>query len=235
MMSITLNFHSSLGSGPVTILVGTGREQKEFYIHESLLRTDSDFFARALREEEHRGVVNLPNVTAETFSIYAKWLYTGRAFLLNSTDDEDEGDDIEKRRLQNCYVLANFLQDLDFKDATIDVVIENIVDTKVSQQDLAQWIYPNSSEGSPHRTLAVDTFVNVWPRDTWPECKYSLGENVPPQFLFDVLANIGPNLENGIANVASPAEFFKNLDTCKYHEHTRVNQPCYKIKPTFRF
>jgi hypothetical protein len=63
-----------------------------------------------------------------------------------------------------AYDMGDFLQDSDFKDAVIDGSIEKMVLYNECPFLLAQWIYDKSPIISAHRKLAVDTFVNCWPR-----------------------------------------------------------------------
>ncbi|KAJ4373347.1 hypothetical protein N0V83_003642 [Neocucurbitaria cava] len=221
---------------PITILVGD--KDQEFYIHEKLLSSTSAFFAKVLKDdwkEGHDRIVKLPDVEPSVFRIWMKWLYTGRLFVKNEQDDDEDKTDEEHTHLYACYALGDFLQDLDFKDATIDAFIENMVECNEYFMALADHIYGHSKKGSRHRELAVDCFVRLWDREDWTELVIEDQDDAfqPPQFLCDVLIQIGPALDKGVEEKSIP-ELFDLKDTCKYHDHGS-DKPCYKTKPAFLF
>ncbi|CAO2652617.1 Nn.00g009000.m01.CDS01 [Neocucurbitaria sp. VM-36] len=240
-----LRFSTHMGpqveSRPIAIRIGG--EDNEFYIHEKLLSSASTFFDNVLKEgwkEGHDRIVRLPDVAPSIFKVWMKWLYTGRLFV------KEPGDDVtvcssytcthESSRLYNCYALGEFLQDLDFKDATVDAMIDKMVERKGVPITLADHIYSHSNKDSKHRKLAIDCFIRLWPRGGWTsltEEDEDRGTFQPRQFLCDVLIEIGPDLEKGVKRV-NVEEFFDSSNTCKYHEHGS-EKPCYKSKPAFRF
>jgi hypothetical protein len=74
----------------VTVVVGL--EEERFYIHANLLEALSEYFLKALnivKEKDQLQIVKLPDADADAFSIYAKWLYTGRFHA------EDDGSGLE--------------------------------------------------------------------------------------------------------------------------------------------
>ncbi|KAF1844384.1 uncharacterized protein K460DRAFT_357990 [Cucurbitaria berberidis CBS 394.84] len=226
---------------PITIRVGSTDD--EFYIHEKLLRSTSSFFDNALKEgwkEGQGGIIRLSEVEPAIFTIWTKWLYTGRMFVMKDGDDRigPDGDSYsgEWDRLRDCYASGDFLQDSDFKDATIDALVTRMVETDCYPLGLARYIYDYSNKGSAHRQLAIDTCVRVWDRDDYADLLTEDEFNnafQPRQFLCDVLAKIGPNLETGIKE-KDAGKFFDLNDTCKYHDHGS-DKPCYKMKPAFNF
>lgn len=61
-----------------------------FYVHEDVLCSSSDFFNAALSKgwkERRSGRIDLPDNDPEAFTIYARWLYTGRIFLAKAGDN----------------------------------------------------------------------------------------------------------------------------------------------------
>ena len=115
-----------LSSKPILIQVGASKQ--EHYVHEKLLRTNSDFFDNALKKEWKERldrVIDLVETHELPFSIWVKWLYTGRVFLTNYGGKISH----ELPRWASCYALGDFLQDHDFKDAIIDCTIEAMLHT----------------------------------------------------------------------------------------------------------
>ncbi|KAH4000213.1 hypothetical protein HBI26_197700 [Parastagonospora nodorum] len=219
-----------LRSRPVLILVGD--IQEEYHIHENILRGSSSFFDNALKKEWKEGqdrAIDLPEVNNEAFSIWIKWLYTGSVFLTRPEDHSSDGKSSKEcPRWDNCYALGDFLQDTDFKDACIDVMIEIMVSLRRHPYDLPAMIYKCSTQDSNHRTFVVDTFINVMKRKDWAK-----NASHPQQFLFDVIKVLSVNPESGIEGKTC-SKFFNLDDTCKYHDHG-PDKPCYKTKPAFRF
>jgi hypothetical protein len=192
----------------------------------------SGFFNTALKTEWKEGQeqdVKLPETEVEIFEIYVKWLYTGRVFLAKEGDRDIAGTSSKEwPRWSSCYILGDFLQDFDFKDACIDTCIEAMCDTIQIPHGLPRWIYACSTPTSAHRGLAIDTFINCWTRATWME--YT---SRPAEFFVDVLRLIGPQLEAGMKRVPV-SKYLNSNDTCKYHDHG-TEKPCYKTKPAFTF
>jgi hypothetical protein len=108
------------------------------------------------------------------------------------------------------------------------VMIERTLCSHTQPYHLPAMIYCCSTQDSNHRTLVVDTFINVMSRTEWAR-----NESQPKQFLFDVVKAIGPKLDSGM-NEQTYNQFFNLDDTCKYHDHG-PDKPCYKTKPAFRF
>jgi hypothetical protein len=234
----------SIASQPVIVYVGEAR--KPFYVHERLLRSYSGFFDTALKKEWKESddrAINLPDADHKTFTIWVKWVYTGRLFLKKEDDlvtceGGDTGDVTDKKWLDvdneewlrwgKAYLLGDYLQDTDFKDAVIDSMIAGLLETGYYPYTLASYIYPCSAKTSAHRKLAVDVFVFYWTRT-------DLGEHdQPKEFLLDALRFIGPGLEAGIVGVEGIENLFDVNNTCNYHDHG-LDKPCYKTKPAFRF
>jgi hypothetical protein len=217
-----------------------GEANTPFHIHETLLRVNSPFFDKALKElwkALGERTVTLSYTKPEIFMIYMQWLYTGRLFCTKADDEfVDEAEDDEKGsgenlRWNDCYRLADFLQNFDFKDALIDAAIEKVVKEEYCSSSFARVVYENSGKNSANRKLIVEMIVNIWARDRWE--RY-LSERSTEDMLFDVLVHISSKLENGIKS-NNYRTFFDMSDTCKYHEHTQHDKPCYKTTTNIRF
>ena len=75
-------------SEPVTIVVGKLKEK--FFVHESHLRTGSDFFNNIMNgpwQENATRTITLLDPDCRAFMAYVKWLYSGRFYIMESTDE----------------------------------------------------------------------------------------------------------------------------------------------------
>jgi hypothetical protein len=231
---------SRVKSRPVTVLVG--KSEDEFFIHEELVRASSTFFEDALSkdwEEKQERMVRLPGVDIEAFHIYVKWLYSGRFYAVKEGDKDinkrtGSRMDRELKRWSRCYELGNFLQDVDFKDAMIDVMIERMKEGNSGYRTrIAETLYTNSGPDSAHRIFAVDIVINLW-HDEDLIADYLCHKSHPVEYLNDLIVAMATYLRDGIPNEA-PAEFFQTDSHCSYHEHTGLHKPCYRTKPGFIF
>jgi hypothetical protein len=134
-----------------------------------------------------------------------------------------------------CYRVARDFQDCTFSDALIDMIIEKMVAADAYHL-LQHFIYRYTDSRSPHRKLAVDLAVNAW-HDWVLEDIGSIDNPFPDphEFFTDVIAAFAVKGRAARIEHVSPREFFKDIDTCIYHEHTiteitRSIIPCYKTK-----
>jgi len=205
--------------------------------HENLLRSNSSFFDKALKKEWKEGqdrVVDMPDADNEAFGIWVKWLYTALVFI------HKEGDEIIKDGVQTnsrewlrwskCYALGDFLQDTDFMNALIDVVTEIIEEANAQPVSLPNYIYSHSTENSAHRKLVVDILLRCWDRTAYAKTVV----DQPQEFLYDILVNMAPHLGTSIQQASDVKALLNTADLCEYHDHG-PDQPCYRIKPGFKF
>ncbi|KAJ4373346.1 hypothetical protein N0V83_003641 [Neocucurbitaria cava] len=228
----------SFGSEPITVIVGANK--KKFFVHESRLRASSDFFNKALAhdfQEKLTRTITLPEVNSGDFLIYVTWLYSG---WFSSIEDDRQNEkassndnstpDAKWQDWCTSYELGNLLQDHDFKDALIDVAIENMRTDDTYFFNMDDTIYRYSLSGSPHRQFAVEVALRLWD-DT--EFGMAAQRAHSTEFLTDLVGSLGIRRKNSIKK-ASPARFFKldsgDYDACVFHEHTLKAAPCYKEK-----
>jgi hypothetical protein len=209
-----------------------GDNGKIFPVHQALLTSTSGFFQDALRDQfqgPHIREIALPFADTDAFMVYNKFLYN---LLFCSMKDGDRrsgeansANDLEWNRLVMCYQLGSLLRDVEFKDATIDAMIEKMISNNAPFVPLASAIYPFSNANSPHRELARDIFLVMWPRF---RLACLLDNDQPDQFRRDVLNVIGQKLEHGLGAQTIPGYFADQRDECLYHEHRLTRTPCYK-------
>lgn len=212
-------------------MVIVGEEKKKFFVHECIVSASSDFFKNALKSDWKEGAsrtVELPTKDPEIFKIYLNWLYFG-LFCITTDGNRTSASgymsqDKEWGRWSACYLLGSFLLDTAFGDALIDMAGEKMSLEYVSFVNLSEVVYSASPRGSRHRKLAVDLAIKVW-----VDCHfiYTASCNYCQEFSADLIIAMGGKLRAGGAKCQSARDFFEDIDTCKYHDHTLDNTPCY--------
>ncbi|KAF2122617.1 hypothetical protein BDV96DRAFT_639194 [Lophiotrema nucula] len=221
-----------IGTKVVTVVVGTEPELEDFTVHEELLRRSSDFFNAALNNdwaEAGERLIRLPTGQPASFYIYVQWLYSARLFskgTLSQATSSTAGNNQEWTSLIQCYFLANYLQDVDFKDTLMDALMQWTAEVPQLNRNAtvvsAKEIYDNTEDGSPLRKFFVD--LSVWKVEgsVWENEE---GATLPYDFLRAVTIGLSRRLQPGqtLQDVIDE----KN-GTCHYHAHG--NNPCYKSK-----
>jgi hypothetical protein len=236
-IALLLTSHN-LDSEPITIVVG--EDKKKYFVHESHIRSSSEFFDRAMNgdwKEKATRVIDLPEIDPSTFSVYVKWLYSGQFFITGADDlflyNDDAGNlhDEEWTKWSASYKLGSYLMDGDFRDALIDMAIEKVREQEVYfYNNLHNDIYAYSTQGSNHRKLALDVTLHSW---TDSEFRLVAQNAHEVDFLTDLVAALGPKLH--IEYTRTWESFSKDIDTCRYHEHTVLGEGklCYKDRRKF--
>ncbi|KAF2123498.1 hypothetical protein P153DRAFT_401972 [Dothidotthia symphoricarpi CBS 119687] len=227
---------------PITVKVGTGEDQETFYVSERLLRNSSVFFENALSKdwkEVAERIVTLPDMEPVHFQTYAKFLSTGLLYVslseklaVISIGDKT----VRLPDLDIClklYKAADFLQDLDFRDALVDALVEIALESRDTEAKkfylhytAVGVIYDYTREDSPFRQFAVDIALYSWTPTVYSNRAV---KQFPPAFLGELLAAAGPFVRS--TESADAMEDPLNLnDPCKYHEHVLLGKPCYKTK-----
>ncbi|KAF9695651.1 hypothetical protein EKO04_006359 [Ascochyta lentis] len=135
--------------------------------------------------------------------------------------------DHEWTRWHQCYELGNYLQDIDFKDALIDLATEKMSSDEEYTHSFPGYIYPTSPAQSPHRKLAVDIAVKVWHKESFLEAPKA---DHPSEFLADLVAELGSKARTGYLTETSVFDYFKAVAPCNYHEHVLSTTKCYLEK-----
>lgn len=219
-------------------MVIVGEEKEEFFVHAYLLKSTSKYFEKLLNVEP--GVqkqnaertfrtVKLLDMDTNAFKLFSKWLYTGYFHFPGATTTQATNGLHSKSlwdKLVSCYGMSVLIQASSFADATIDAFITQMKISNTSPVDLAKWIYPRTLKGSVHRILCRDIVVHTWDRS-----QFSLlwKEDFPRDFIDSVLEEVGSNLDSGVKR-KSVVEFLASKGPCTYHEHVRLNVPCYNVK-----
>lgn len=188
-------FEANLTSLSITgecIVVTVGKEihRQDFFLHERLFTSHSEFLKRAtITRQNRKSAIILPEYNSWTFQLYVVLTYTGSL----ATRDLPE----EWQSLVNLYILADRLEDKWAKNRVVDAmhsfVREHIPravgltdegsQTKdhISVASLVS-LYAGTPTGSPARRLVVELFADNG-TEGW---LVRAGALLPREFLFDV-------------------------------------------------
>jgi hypothetical protein len=114
----------------VTVRVGREPDHKDFTVHEDLLKRSS-YLVDICRQTSN--YISLPDARAETFNVYAQWLYS-RAI---HTKTLHQFHSIEWLKLTNAYLLGHKLGDTDFQDRVMDSMLHWLRDPANNFQSLS--------------------------------------------------------------------------------------------------
>ena len=172
--------------------------------------------------------INLPDTTVEDFAVYAKFLYTGLIFT-------KEANVAELTRCLHLYKVAKDLEAMDFQDAIIDALIENILEFRALKGQCrftaAQivTIYAMTEDSSPLRRFAQNLCLQSKGPQAFEKKRLKV---FPVDFQLDLLTAAAPFITSSAksTDMEDPLELNRS---CEYHEHTISGTPCYKTKYQF--
>ncbi|KAF1348340.1 hypothetical protein EJ07DRAFT_160144 [Lizonia empirigonia] len=170
----------------------------------------------------------LPDITVEDFAVFAKFLYTGLLFM-------KEANAAELTRCLHLYKVAKHLEAMDFQDAIVDALIENILEFRAlkgqcrftASQIMA--IYAMTEEGSPLRKFAQNLCLQSKGPQGFEKKRL---KDFPVSFQLDLLTAAAPFITSSArsSDMQDPLDLTKS---CMYHEHTVTGKPCYRAKYQF--
>lgn len=198
-------------------------------LHRQALRSSSNYFAVAMDVKcaaaEDAEPINLPDIIVEDFAVYAKFLYTGLLFT-------KESNVAELARCLHLYKVATHLEAMDFRDATVDALIETVLDFRALKGQCrftashVMTIYAMTDEGSPLRKLAQNLCLQSKGPQSFEKKRM---KDFPVDFQLDLLAAAAPFITSSIKSTDMPDPLDLE-NSCQYHEHTAFDKPCYKTK-----
>ncbi|KAF2492749.1 hypothetical protein BU16DRAFT_529031 [Lophium mytilinum] len=180
-----------IGRTTIDIWVGEGDHRECFSIHEKLLTSRSDFFARAMDgswKESKESVINLPTDSPALFSLYMHHLYTGKLATAPDEDTTESGG--EHWVLAQLYVFAEKIQDSKCKNDILDAMVEHTFEgpqAKWPSCATIQTIYSGTAGPCPARRFLVDIYA-VERTSAW--CAKDQREKYPAEFVWDVMARM---------------------------------------------
>lgn len=198
-------------------------------VHKQYLIRTSDFFKRCCNghnwKEVAAKIVEMPEETADSMSIYLHWLYKDAVIV-----SEDEGVVAGKGKhskeqsmaLARLYVeykelaiLADRLGDSVFGNAVVEEVIKTLLVWGAGPNtEFVSEIYAKLPASSPMRQLLIDIYRDHVPRHYLEGNKGSL----PKDFIFDLMLSF--------ANGHTAPTLLKVGPRCKYHVHNEKVPKC---------
>lgn len=201
-----------------------------FYAHTAAIRAKSGFFDALLSKgwkETVEKVVDLPEDHADAFDLWIHAVYhTG--FLTSQPTNVDCNDPKGLTSIHNthclyirAYILGDKLQDYDFMDLTMDVLIRFSDGVNYYPVKYAQLAFDHSPESSPLRQYMIDTLCFTghqgWLENTIPaEMWAGVGKKF---FELKQLRKVPAHTDGNYSGHA-----------CKYHCHPSKGTACYLTK-----
>lgn len=191
----------------------------DFIVHESIIRKHSPFFEAAMGrnwKEAKERLVLLPDHEPIAFRLYLQWIYTHR--LAITFKDEPPFD-----ALIDGYILGDYLEDGDFRDAMTDAILEMVVDEGLPLSSIPR-VYDNTSEKALLRCALIDLLVHHAESRTWIS-RARKERQFPDEALYDIIEKLADYKTEDclpirlVSLIANP---------CPYHEHQ--HGVCYRIK-----
>lgn len=181
---------------------------------------------REWKESEER-IGPLPEHDPNTFKLYLGWVYQKR-IIVSAVGLDDVIENGELRRLcSRAYLLGEYHQDGDFKDAVIDALIGVMKTTRFPYYTFGiNVIYNSTPKDSPLRRLFVDQLIYTNANNFQGRLDALQAAIPPTEVLYEIILAMSKMKEKDIAAVSKAP--FSNT-TCHYHVHGAEN-PCYKVK-----
>ncbi|KAG9523674.1 hypothetical protein KCU93_g6483, partial [Aureobasidium melanogenum] len=226
----------------VIVRVGKGESMTAFAIHKNILEHCSPFFRSIWRpnrdtnttyelsageesaksdsemegEQIHDAKVK-PLIEFEldanvpAFRLYAEWVYSGHiqqgALRINAGD-------IDFSTIGQAYILGEKLQDKEFRNATVDLLLQTIVTQGKMDLTLPALIFDETATTAPLRKLLVDLYVWYGHKE-WLKPDGSK-KSTSATFLSDLsTAFFDRHDHDGV-----PKAGVLPLNACNYHEHS---------------
>ncbi|KAF2659991.1 hypothetical protein K491DRAFT_675030 [Lophiostoma macrostomum CBS 122681] len=224
-----------VGSSIITVLVG--EKQQPISVHEELLLGDGDFFKAALShdwKEKRDRTIALPDHHPAIFTIYAKWLYSGQICVIDKQEETKatapglSWDSIaEWVALKQSYILSDYLQSMDYRDAVLDAVVEMMIERNEFPGAIIEMIYSHTTDNPPHRKVVHEAMLYTWTTEQYQQLG---GLDLSKEDILDSLIVIATRPKRNYMYHDSVQEAFRYQDPCVYHEHTLSGAACYKAK-----
>ncbi|OSS46588.1 hypothetical protein B5807_08442 [Epicoccum nigrum] len=189
----------------IRVDVGTGPAMKQFTVYESLITSNSAFFANALGhdwKEARERVVPLPENEPEVFRLYLTYLYASIIPIIPASskgegveEREDGEGDVEKGAqdqyiaLSKLYVLAEQLVDETTKSTVLDALAAHAKETNfrvLPDGESIYVIYSSTVDSNEARNWLIDLYTDYGGAR-------SLGSNdsaYPADFIADVARSV---------------------------------------------
>ncbi|MBE7180596.1 MAG: hypothetical protein INR71_05180 [Terriglobus roseus] len=210
---------------PRSVFVVVGPNKVRYGVWDTLLKRSSLFLRQLVLPWTFS--VPLPDVKVTAFNVYLSWLYGGALALTVPQDAAliaAEGPCTEWHTLLDAYFLGNYLQDIVFKNAIVDKLVELMDRGLPFHPQLAFCACEQLPPASPVRRLCVEF------------CAWSVG--APDMAASLRAAETGPDTQDFWKEVllvvieAGPDIYTPHgvrpwaMDRCRYHEHSEEFPQC---------
>ena len=158
------------------------------FVHHDIISAKSRFFQDISFGPWERGYtkpVDLPQVDAESFAIYTRWLYSGK-LAINSCNCPERYESHEQSSLIEAYILGDFLDDPYYCRYVIETIIAKLSFWKdFLSHDLIRRIWEATPTESPLRTLAMHWMLV---KHSEPSSWHIQSRSLPREFLAEALS-----------------------------------------------
>ena len=180
-------------------------------------------------------VVRLPGDNPEIFQIFAEFLYDGRIHSTKATDKVPDAEhpgrvDAEWERLARCWILGDKLNCVWFQDASIDAIVQKIMETDRVPKNLHTLVYSHTTGDNPLKQLVVDIAAWRYSRDDFlnldSDCDLELS-----RFFCDTIARLHKrcNMRKSTTTPGPGDEPWYESGSDPYHLHCFASKlPCYE-------
>ncbi|KAH0366959.1 hypothetical protein KCU65_g5002, partial [Aureobasidium melanogenum] len=225
----------------VLIRVGKGKNTTPFAIHKNVLEHCSSFFrslwrhgrdtnttheisteeestdsdtvseGEQIRDTKMEPLIELElDVNVAAFRLYAEWVYSGH---IQQGSLKVNAEDVDFSSIGQAYILGEKLQDEDFKNAIVDLLVQTIVTQGKMDLTLSTLVFEGTSASAPLRKLLVDLYVWYGQKD-WLKPDGSK-EAISASFLSELSSAFFDRHDHD----GNPKVNILTLNACNYHEH----------------
>lgn len=152
----------------IDVHVGANGDEQVFRAHSALLSQRSDFFQAAVHKgwkESEEKVVRLPEASPTTFCMFINFIFTGYVPPIIHVDRKSTGEDPEWKRLEEAWLLGEYLLSSSSKDAVVDSIISKHKTDATHPVSMCQAIFKSSPPNAGLRRLLVDFTAYFWTSD----------------------------------------------------------------------
>ena len=206
----------------------------KFSVHKKLICDHSPFFDNAINgefKEAKKQHIDLPEDTKEVFETYLTWIYRdiiASPYTTNESGTSAPGEELDL--LVDSYIFGDKVQDMDFADAIMDVLIERIWGGHCWNLLFSTKAYECTTPQSPLRRFVVDVYV--W-RGWEGLFNFHAGGRGNLEFFADMSLALHKRLMEHVKPAFAKAPKSTNplkIPNCDYHQHKQHDKPCYRTK-----
>ena len=204
----------------VVIVIGKGKEKRDFNIHKTILCNASSYFKAALGgtwQEAKKQKFDFADECFDVFDRFQQWLYSGRIL-----EDDETSTALSWDVLFGIYIFAEKRGVPKLQNEVIDTIIDKYTATEAASVHSFRRIYDETPESSPLRRLLIDYTarrgkIKSEGNAAWFEESYR--HVYPKDFLFDLCEAFYDERK------AKKSTNFRKF-RCDYHVHVEGEPRC---------